>query len=64
MLRYTAGNTNDSNGLWSCPTMPPTWSSAAEEVDDSVVSSYGIAEDTFWEITERLASMLISPHQS
>jgi prepilin-type N-terminal cleavage/methylation domain-containing protein/prepilin-type processing-associated H-X9-DG protein len=48
MLRYTAGNTNDSNGLWSCPTMPPTWDSAAEEVDDSVVSSYGIAEDTFW----------------
>ena len=48
LLPYTSGNTNNSNGLWACPTMPPTWNASDEEVDDSVISSYGIAEDTFW----------------
>jgi len=49
MLPYTSGaNPNDPSGLWTCPTMPPTWNSASEEVNDTVKSSYGIAEDTFW----------------
>jgi prepilin-type N-terminal cleavage/methylation domain-containing protein/prepilin-type processing-associated H-X9-DG protein len=48
LLPYTSGSTTNSSGLWVCPTMPPTWDFALEEVDDEVQSSYGIAEDTFW----------------
>lgn len=48
ILPYTAYNTNGSDNLWACPTKPPTWSAKSEDVDDTVVSSYGIAEDTFW----------------
>lgn len=45
---YAPGGTNLPNNLWSCPTRPPDWTAAAEDVDDTVISSYGIAEDTFW----------------
>jgi prepilin-type N-terminal cleavage/methylation domain-containing protein/prepilin-type processing-associated H-X9-DG protein len=49
IMPYTSGsNLTNTTGLWACPTMPPTWNSALEEVDDEVQSSYGIAEDTFW----------------
>ena len=48
LLPYTSGSKTNSAGLWACPTMPPTWDFALEEVDDDVQSSYGIAEDTFW----------------
>jgi prepilin-type N-terminal cleavage/methylation domain-containing protein len=48
ILPYTADSTNGSDDLWACPTKPPTWDATAEYVDDTVVSSYGIAEDTFW----------------
>jgi prepilin-type N-terminal cleavage/methylation domain-containing protein len=48
ILPYTADSTNASADLWACPTKPPTWNAANEEVNDTVVSSYGIAEDTFW----------------
>jgi prepilin-type N-terminal cleavage/methylation domain-containing protein len=49
IMPYTSGsNLTNTAGLWACPTMPPTWNSALEEVDDEVQSSYGIAEDTFW----------------
>jgi prepilin-type N-terminal cleavage/methylation domain-containing protein/prepilin-type processing-associated H-X9-DG protein len=42
------GSLTNSSSLWICPTMPPTWDPALQEVDDDVQSSYGIAEDTFW----------------
>jgi prepilin-type N-terminal cleavage/methylation domain-containing protein/prepilin-type processing-associated H-X9-DG protein len=48
ILPYTAGSTNGQGDLWACPTRPPNWNASAEEVDDTVISSYGIAEDTFW----------------
>jgi hypothetical protein len=48
VLPYTAYSTNSSDNLWTCPTKPPTWSANSEDVDDTVVSSYGISEDTFW----------------
>jgi prepilin-type N-terminal cleavage/methylation domain-containing protein/prepilin-type processing-associated H-X9-DG protein len=47
ILPYTSG-TNGAANLWACPSMPPSWDSSLEEVDDDVKSSYGIAEDTFW----------------
>ena len=48
ILPYTYGSTNAPGNLWACPTRPPDWTAAAEEVDDTEISSYGIAEDTFW----------------
>ena len=48
ILPYAPGNTNGPNDLWSCPTKPPTWTPAAEDVNDTVITSYAIAEDTFW----------------
>jgi prepilin-type N-terminal cleavage/methylation domain-containing protein/prepilin-type processing-associated H-X9-DG protein len=49
MLPYISGSrTNVSTGVWICPTRPPTWDVGSTEVDDDMVSSYGITEDTFW----------------
>jgi prepilin-type N-terminal cleavage/methylation domain-containing protein/prepilin-type processing-associated H-X9-DG protein len=48
LLPYTSGSATNFNQLWSCPTRPPSWDAASDEVDDEVQSSYGIAEDTFW----------------
>lgn len=49
LLPYiSGGRTNVSSGVWTCPTMPPIWGADSAEVEDDVVSSYGIAEDTFW----------------
>jgi prepilin-type N-terminal cleavage/methylation domain-containing protein/prepilin-type processing-associated H-X9-DG protein len=49
LLPYvSSGRTNVSSGVWTCPTDPPTWGADSFEVDDDVVSSYGIAEDTLW----------------
>ena len=48
LLQNTSGSLTNSSGLWVCPTMPPTWDAALQEVNDDVQSSYGIAEDTFW----------------
>ncbi len=48
LLPYTSGSMTNSSGLWVCPTMPPTWDPALEEVNVDVQASYGIAEDTFW----------------
>ncbi len=49
MLPYlSSGKTNISAGLMICPTRPPTWGMESSEVDDDVVSSYGLAEDSFW----------------
>jgi prepilin-type N-terminal cleavage/methylation domain-containing protein/prepilin-type processing-associated H-X9-DG protein len=50
MLPYisTSANPNDASRVWACPTMPPTWDTTLEEVDDTVKSSYGITEDTLW----------------
>jgi prepilin-type N-terminal cleavage/methylation domain-containing protein/prepilin-type processing-associated H-X9-DG protein len=44
----SSSRTNVSSSVWTCPTKPPTWGADLTEVDDDVVSSYGIAEDTFW----------------
>jgi prepilin-type N-terminal cleavage/methylation domain-containing protein/prepilin-type processing-associated H-X9-DG protein len=49
LLPYVLGNqTNDSIRVWNCPTKPPTWGLELNEVDDDVISSYGISEDTLW----------------
>src|SRR5215469_8658981 len=48
ILPYTGGSTNAPRDLWACPTRPPNWDAAAEDVDDTVITSYAIAEDTFW----------------
>jgi len=47
LLPYVSGGRTNSN-VWICPTMQPTWNADSTEVEDDVVSSYGIAEDTFW----------------
>lgn len=44
----SSGTTNASPDLMICPTRPPTWGMDSLEVEDDVVSSYGIAEDSFW----------------
>jgi prepilin-type N-terminal cleavage/methylation domain-containing protein/prepilin-type processing-associated H-X9-DG protein len=48
ILPYAPGSTNGPNDLWACPTRPPTWTPANEDVDDTVITSYAISEDTFW----------------
>jgi prepilin-type N-terminal cleavage/methylation domain-containing protein/prepilin-type processing-associated H-X9-DG protein len=49
LLPYlSSSRTNASPSMWNCPTQPPTWGADLNEVDDDVVSSYGIAEDTLW----------------
>jgi len=49
LLAYLhGGQTNGGLRVWNCPAMPPTWDAGLNEVDDDVVSSYGIAEDTLW----------------
>ena len=48
ILPYAPGNTNGPDNLWICPTRPPSWTSANEDVDNTVITSYAIAEDTFW----------------
>jgi prepilin-type N-terminal cleavage/methylation domain-containing protein/prepilin-type processing-associated H-X9-DG protein len=42
-----SGPTN-SGRIWTCPTMPPAWDTALQETENTVKSSYGIAEDTLW----------------
>jgi prepilin-type N-terminal cleavage/methylation domain-containing protein/prepilin-type processing-associated H-X9-DG protein len=49
LVNYVAGNsTNDAPRVWVCPTRPPTWGADLNEVDDDVIASYGISEDTLW----------------
>ena len=49
MLPYlSSGRTNVSAGAWTCPTRPPAWGMESSEVDDDVVSSYAVAEDSLW----------------
>jgi prepilin-type N-terminal cleavage/methylation domain-containing protein/prepilin-type processing-associated H-X9-DG protein len=49
LLPYLSGSrTNSSSGAWICPTRPPVWHADSTEVDDDVVSTYCVAEDTFW----------------
>ena len=45
---YLSGTGTNGSSVWMCPTRPPTWGAGSTEVEDDVVSSYGIAEDTFW----------------